>query len=323
MEREKNNFSNIVKNSPIYDAACSYEVSVIVVTYNSNYNRIIKTLDSILKQIDCNFEIIIADDGSEEFLIEEIRRYFHNNGFSEYKIIQNTHNQGTVRNYLSGLVQAEGYYTKGISPGDLLINKKTLRNWLDFVVNNDCEWSFSDAVYYSSKEKELIRAIAHPQDITPYVEKDNLQSRWNYLAFNDIALGASILGKTKLQTDYCCRIKDKVIYAEDNMWRLMVFDGIVGEYYPQDTIMYEYGSGISTINNEKWNKRLRKDWDATDSIMKSYKDTDRFQKEILRYCFENKTIIEKLLDIDKIKYLIKRKVKKRYTNANYTLNNGE
>ena len=38
--------------------------TIIVITYNSDFSKIKKTLLSILEQQDVEFEVIIADDGS-------------------------------------------------------------------------------------------------------------------------------------------------------------------------------------------------------------------------------------------------------------------
>ena len=53
-----------------------YEISVLVLTYNFIYNNLIKTLDSIISQKNINFEIVIADDGSENNHKKEIIDYF-------------------------------------------------------------------------------------------------------------------------------------------------------------------------------------------------------------------------------------------------------
>lgn len=64
-------------------------------------------------------------------------------------------------------------------------------------------------------------------------------------------------------------------------YRMMMHDGIVGIYYPVDTIFYEYGSGISTSGDREWKKRLHNDWDTANFVMKSViKMKDLFCAEI-------------------------------------------
>ena len=43
------------------------EVSVVVVTYNSIWDKLRQTLESILTQDDIRMQIIVADDGSDVY----------------------------------------------------------------------------------------------------------------------------------------------------------------------------------------------------------------------------------------------------------------
>ena len=67
--------------------AHSPTASVIIVTFNQNLGRILKTLDSILIQKDISFEIIICDDGSENCYEKELRSYFSSRGFGDYNLV--------------------------------------------------------------------------------------------------------------------------------------------------------------------------------------------------------------------------------------------
>lgn len=263
-----------------------YEISVIVVTYNPSLNKLFDTLESILFQENIKFQIIIADDGSEKNYFEEIRNFFDNRKFKDYILIGNKVNQGTVLNYYSGLKCAIGKYIKGISPGDRLYAADTLRKWIDYLQKAGGEWSFSEAVYYQlndNGEVQPVSVMAHPNDLTPYKKNNNNKIRWNYVVFSDMALGASILGTKAVQISYIEKIIYRIVYAEDNIWRLMMFDGIVGVYYSEFTILYEYGSGISTSCNDVWGLKLNKDWNAANKIMFNKSDTaDPFQKSMIK-----------------------------------------
>ena len=97
---------------------------------------------------------------------------------------------------------------------------------------------------------------------------------------SDIAVGASMLCLRELQLKYCKEILDKVIYAEDNIWRMMMFDGITGGFYSAHTILYEWGSGVSTANSSIWEERLHNDWINTDKILLDRNSIDSFQLEM-------------------------------------------
>ena len=257
----------------------SYNVSVVVVTYNPSWDKEKETLDSILKQKGINIEIIIADDGSKENNFSLVKEYFENNEFNNYKLVFNPVNKGTVYNTYSGLLAAEGKYIKFISPGDMLYKDDTLKCWFSFMESKSLGWSFSDVIYYKKNNDNIIpiEVNTHPQNIFIYEGGDDNDIRWQYFVLSDIAVGASMLCLRELQLKYCKEILGRVIYAEDNIWRMMMFDGITGGFYNAHTILYEWGSGVSTSNSSIWEARLHNDWINADKILLDRNSIDSFQ----------------------------------------------
>lgn len=70
----------------------------------------------------------------------------------------------------------------------------------------------------------------------------------------NIVLGAAIIAQKQVMLKYLQRIVGKVKYAEDNIWRLMMFDGIVGCYFPYPAVLYETGTGVSTLGSNVWKR---------------------------------------------------------------------
>lgn len=294
-----------------------YEVSVVILTYNSSLGKVYKTLDSILNQKNVYLQIIIADDGSKENHFEEIKQYFENRNFFDYKFVINEKNQGTVKNYYSGIVNSEGEYIKAISPGDMLCNGTVLRSWLDYNINNNLAWSFSDILCYKmeNKERYILSVKAHPNCIKIYECSSERKRRWQYVVLKDTAVGCAMLGLRSIQLRYCEEIVEKVKFAEDVIWRNMMFDGVVGGYYPSTTVLYEYGTGISTNNNSKWLKRIDDDYNAANTLIINRENTDTFQNEMIRALSIKigKSKLKKLLVKGNLAYLIKLKFFPRKT----------
>lgn len=260
-------------------------VSVIVVTYNQELKKIIKTLGSIVIQEGVFFEIIICDDGSNIRYEDELKSYFSRRGFTNYTLIFHEKNVGTVSNYYSGLKVAKGKYSKLISPGDYLTNKRILKDWVQFLEEKNAAWSFSDVCYYRNENEKMIffSGKSMPQMIRPYIVNDISRCIWNYIAIQDVAHGAAIIGKTQIQKYYCERIKDKgIVYCEDFIYRLMMFYGIVGHYFSKTTICYEVGTGISTMGNDIWIKKLLKDKKNLTRIMLDEKNKSDQQKKMIK-----------------------------------------
>lgn len=104
--------------------AYPFLVSVCVTTYKPDYAELGLTLESILRQKNCSFEIIIADDGTDNFAQEEIEDYLAKWNFNAYKIVRAPKNYGTVHNTLAACLVARG---KHINFLDVLLESDPLR----------------------------------------------------------------------------------------------------------------------------------------------------------------------------------------------------
>ena len=246
-----------------------FDVSIVVATYNAAREKLITTLASAVSQKNVSIQIILCDDGSVDNHENDIRQFFTERGFSDYILILHRENQGTVKNLYDGIRQAEGKYIKLLSPGDYLAGKDVLATWTAQLSESQRRWSFCNAIYYSmiKGERVIVSGKAHPQMIAAYRRHDDREIRWNYIVLSDIVLGAATLCSTELMIAYFEKIVDRVIYAEDNIYRLMVNDKIIPLFYDSDGIYYEYGTGISTASSEKWSRRLEADWNTADRIM--------------------------------------------------------
>ncbi len=305
------------------EGAPAFDVSIIIVSYNSSVERLQFSLESIISQKNIKKEVIICDDGSETTHFDEICEYMDSKSFPYYKLIKHDKNGGTVSNLWDGLIASDGEFVKAISPGDALIGDTLLADWTHNLKRSGKGWSFCKVINYVRNNDGEVKAVAvyaHPQDLSVYEKKSDLGCRWNYVAFNDIATGAAILCKKSLILNYSAMIKDKVKFAEDNMYRIMMFHGEVAYYYPVNGILYEYGDGISTSGNSIWNERLRKDWLATDKIMlDEIQNCDTFQKKLIkiikRQQIDNKIVRRMVSYFDKgrLNFNIKSKLTPRQT----------
>lgn len=260
------------------------KVSVCVVTYNPQKEKLMKTLESIARQKYANLQIILSDDGSEESFFNEAREFFEKANITDYKMVEAPENQGTVKNVKQALLAADGVFIKTISPGDCLTEDTILSDWIKHLMASGRQWSFSNAIYYSQKSDGVptvqIRP-ANPQLVDCYTRRDNDTCRWNYVVLDDLALGAAIMCERELMIRYMEQIVETVKYAEDNIFRLMMFHGILPDYFPEEAVLYECDSGISTCGDSVWSKRVRADWAATDELMLAQTDfEDELQKKM-------------------------------------------
>lgn len=105
------------------------EISIIILTYRK-FDNLEFNLNSIRKQRFVDYEIIIHDDGSENFDYEYIKKF--TTGFVNVKIIHNKKNIGTVRNYNLAIEAAVGKYIVPLSQDDSFYSEDTLKTIYDY-----------------------------------------------------------------------------------------------------------------------------------------------------------------------------------------------
>lgn len=262
-----------------------YDISIIVATYNPDIDKLIRTLRSCVSQQDIRVEMIITDDGSREFPKAAVDEFFHSVGFENYGYAINEINNGTVINLIDGLAVSSGEFVKFISPGDLLSDDRILADWLTFVKQKKASWSFGDVKFYNGDK--VFDKQMRPIVIKPYIWGMKGLCRKNYVLNDDLCIGAATLIRSDLMMTYLKRIEGKIKYGEDNVFRMMMLEGICAEYFPKQVIDYEYGEGISTAENSGLNPRLQADWNAASEMMCQPNEGDDALAKALRRNLKN------------------------------------
>lgn len=236
------------------------DISVVVVTYNVNYDKLFATLKSVIFQKNVDFEIVIADDGSKNFDRKKVENWFAEKQFTQYQLVLNPENQGTLKNALSGWRVARGEYIKQLSPGDMLYNNTSLSDSINKIKKENYGIAFGIAASYVNRDGELnIVDNQNPHNLAPYYLNDPEDIAIHYVELKDYANGMAFIAKKELLLKYGAMLENKVIYAEDCVYILMVSDGVKIGFLDDYLIWYEYGEGISTQNSSIWAERLSKD----------------------------------------------------------------
>lgn len=258
-----------------------YQVTVIVASYNPDRNKLKRTIYSAVNQVNIDLQLIVADDGSQNNSFCEVERLLSKLNFNNFELISAKTNQGTVNNIYMALMRAKGEFIKLLSPGDYLYKPDTLFKWYNYCKLNNYSLSFGNAIYYCEKNGKLhyVKDATHPEILRIYKSKPNVDTiRKYYVVYENITLGAATLCRIDLMKSYMSEIVGKVIYAEDNIYRIMHADGIVQRCYNAPVIWYEANTGISRKKSDIWKERLMKDFCITDQII-----VDRPAKDKLEY----------------------------------------
>ena len=260
-----------------------YDVTVVIVTYNSDFASLRRTVISVLLQQGIKLQIVVTDDGSSTekkpfALAKELMVEYE---FVDYIFIDNSENKGTCKNYYCGVQAAEGEYIKGISPGDFLSSKHALSHWINHMKKSQANVSFSDAIYYKTESSKIVPVKVKRNPRSVFLYRLKRFGKTDCVILGNYILGASFLINKKVLEEYLGIIKDSVIYAEDCMYWWMMIDEVRIDYYSSPALMYEYGSGISTSGSDVWKARLYKDHDSFYNLLN--RKGDYFTKRLLFY----------------------------------------
>ena len=298
------------------------EVTVIVASYNPIYEKLARTIISVLLQENISLQIIVTDDGSENNCFELLEELFANYNFNNYHLLTSERNQGTIANVFKAREYVTGQYIKLISPGDYLYDGHTLDKWYKYVHDNDFKASFGDAIYYNydNSDFKVISKYAQPQNPQLF-SKDHYNRKQillNYFLLKDLILGASLLVESDCMFEYLARLLGRITYAEDNMYRLMLADGVDIMYYDRPVVYYETGLGISNNGSSKWSCILEEEYHRVGKILVEEGSDKHCLKKIKRYLNytegrNNCKIIKYILFPQLIYWQLRKRLSTRYS----------
>ncbi len=223
------------------------DFSVVILLYNGEEIAMKHTVDSVLNQKGCTYEIILADDCSTNSCLQETKAYLEEKGCCQYKVVAHPKNVGTVRNISDALQQAKGQYVKCIGVGDMLYDEHTLSDIAAYMKQSDCAMCFGKTVSFYWEEEQMRKVlIPCPADIKAFRDKKTDRINRNIIQNHGWIIGVSMYYNTAKYIQYLEEILDVVRYCEDLLQVILLLHGEEIGYYPYPVVYYEVGSGIST-----------------------------------------------------------------------------
>lgn len=236
------------------------DFSVLLLNYNASEDQMDRTIQSVVKQKDVEFEIIVCDDYSKDNHFDYIEALFESYGFTNYTMLPAEKNVGTVRNILRGLEVAKGKYAKPLGMGDLLYDDMTLKKVYDFMSKDNLRSCFGLINSYTIKDGETYPAEhTSPFDIELYRNMNVKRLAKNIVLAEDWVSGVCIFGTTEYYKYYLGMMKDRVIYCEDWATGLAMVDGEYLKLLDEYVVVYEVGTGVTTDKKNAWRNKLLED----------------------------------------------------------------
>lgn len=233
-------------------------VSVVLLTYEPDWDKTRRTLYSIIIQKNIGFEIIICDDGSKVNNFDKIKSYLESVDFTDYTLVENKINSGTVQNAISALPHVNGDFVKFISPGDFLYNEYALEKIFLYAKQTDSDLCCANAVYYSFENSKIniFDDMFLPKNVSPYLKQNKIEIRRSLLLCGNYLHGASFLVKKEKLRQALLFVDSKIKFSEDvaisfyfaaKKMRISFCDfASYGNGDCSSFVWYEWGTGIST-----------------------------------------------------------------------------
>lgn len=158
------------------------QISVCITTFNS-VGYICASLTSVIKQnTNFAFEIIIADDASQDKTVELALTIIKEANFENYKVIANRTNRGINSNLLSALRECKGRYVALLDADDLWSDTNKLQSQFNILTeNSEIDFCYTNFIYKFTDDNSqtslgMPTNFIHPNEkafdvflITPYI----------------------------------------------------------------------------------------------------------------------------------------------------------
>lgn len=253
------------------------DVSVIVCTYYSDYEKLLLTMKSIICQLGVSFEIIIADDGTKDFnqnRVMEMLKDSHNNVDVRFSVLEE--NKGTLRNVLTAMQCACGEYVYLISPGDMLHDENVLRDMYEHAIQYKKDILFGNVVAYTRDgDRYGLTTLENNPTNPSWFNKNNKLAKEVAFYYGRGIFGCSFMRKKEvaiLCAEQIVNNLEDVKYIEDySTTALALSEGYNVGWIDRNVVFYESNTGISTSGESKWEKTIKNEVKCVREYLNSYK----------------------------------------------------
>lgn len=225
----------------------SAEVSIIVLSYNSS-KTILETLKSIEKQTFKMFEVIIADDNSEDSTLELAYNWKeeNKNKIKNIMVIKTIKNYGITKNINNALKYSKGKWIKIIAADDIL-DEKCLEKNIEFVkIDTKRRVCVSKAKTFGKYEKT--RIIPKLEEIKIYEKSQKEQIE--YLLGDNFIVAPTSFIKKEIFEEYG-DFDERIPMLEDRpYWIKLLTYGEKIYFLNEVTVYYRVGESLSNTKRK-------------------------------------------------------------------------
>lgn len=225
-------------------------VSIILLCYK-NLTFLYESIDSILIQNYNPIEFILADDGTPDFPIEDVKKYVKDkaaDNICDVNIYSNEKNMMTVKNFTEAIKRAQGKYIFGIGCGDKYLNAKTIGKIVSYMEKNEldmvlakrivCDENYNElAIYPNSEAEEKIKKLDTPLKQYRQFMIDHLYG---------VGSGASFIARKKVYEENHFHDQSYCLLEDAPLFAKLLRNGNLFHFYFSEPYVYHMSGGIST-----------------------------------------------------------------------------
>lgn len=184
----------------------NYKVSIIVLTYKK-FNNLKNNIMSIVAQNYSNYEVIIQDDGSDNFDLKYIEQMIPEEYRDKFTIKTSEKNHGTVKNFNHAIQLTTGQIIMPLSQDDIFANTHVIRDVVDIFDKTQCDACLG-------KRKGAITSSVYPSDRDFNLIDNDYKLLKKRLQFENFISGSSLYYR-KSSLQQLKYFDEKYVYLED------------------------------------------------------------------------------------------------------------
>jgi glycosyltransferase involved in cell wall biosynthesis len=283
-------------------------VSVIIISYK-NLDYIFDTINSIIIQNYANIELIISDDGSEEFNGKLYMDYIEKKNPGNIKnllVHQNTKNVGTVKNINNAIKMSKGSIIKIIAADDALYDESVISSFVEFIEMKNSLVAVSKIVT-CDEDLRIIYDIKYHQVfdniLKPLLTTGDQQQILVQLCMFSFIPAPGIFYTKKLFDQYGYFDESYQLLEDWPMWLHLVKQGCKIDYFDTISVKYRTNVGISMTPNEIYRKDNIRCY--INEIQPCLKDFSYWAKKKIVWYNTRKWEYDKYSMLKKAKFIIK------------------
>lgn len=239
----------------MYEVKDHQLVSIIIISYN-NLDYIFDAINSIIAQDYTNIELIISDDGSEDFDGKTYVDYIEQKNKGNIRNLLIHHNRinvGTVKNINNAIRMAQGSIIKIIAADDAIYNDCVISLFVKYMEDNH-SMVLASKIVTCDEELNIIFDIRYQNVfdnvLRPLLVEGNRKKILLQLCMGSFIPAPGIFYTKKLFENYGYFDESYKLLEDWPMWLQLVKEGCQIDYIDEISVKYRMNVGISMIPND-------------------------------------------------------------------------